>query len=77
MEYMMENGIRHYRQVNDFSVRDFAAKNKVPILASVPCLIEHIGDKSTGQSDPGKKYRADLFMESVEHLNEFDGDELE
>lgn len=68
IEYMMENGIRNFRQVNDFSVRDFAVKNKIPVYASVPCLIQHMGDETTGQSDPNVRFKADMFLESVEHL---------
>lgn len=68
IEYMMENSIRNFRNVNDFSVRDFASQNEIPIYATVPCLIQHVGDETTGQSDPNIQYRADLFFDSVEHL---------
>lgn len=67
-DYLTAHCLEKYENVNDFGTGDFVKANKIPAMATVPCLIEHMGKHTTGQTDPGRFPQADLFFPSVQHL---------
>jgi hypothetical protein len=65
-ESLIEGCIKRFVQPVDITLGDFAKRNGIPILVSVPSLVQHIGDNTTGQSS--WFHQAECFLESVEEL---------
>jgi hypothetical protein len=61
---LLKNCIRKFVQPNDITIGQFAALHGIPIIATAPSLVQHIGGKTTGQSE--WFHQAECFMESVE-----------
>lgn len=63
-EYLLANNVREYKQPIDILVGEYAWSHHIPVVATTPSLVEHIGTATTGQSH--YFHRAGFFMESVE-----------
>ena len=50
--YLKENGVDKYRLPYDYVLREYMQKSGVSIFATIPCLVQHIGEVSTGLGLP-------------------------
>jgi len=62
-EALLEGCIRRFVAPVDLTIGRRASERNVVKLASVPCLVQHMGDKTTGQSE--WFHQADYFVDSV------------
>jgi hypothetical protein len=46
--YLKEHGVDAYTEPHDFLLGDYSQEERIPIFAAIPCLVEHIGEVSTG-----------------------------
>lgn len=64
---LLEGCIRKFVEPVDITLGEFAKKQGIAILVSVPSLVQHIGNITTGQSD--WFHQAECFLESVEDIS--------
>lgn len=62
-ECLLENCIRKFVEPIDITLGRFAAKHDVAVIATAPSLVQHVGEKTTGQSE--WFHQAECFLESV------------
>lgn len=67
-QHMYATCVETFQNLSDIVTGEFAFNRRIPILATVPCLVQHMGAITTGQSPPGMFFKANLFLDSVEHL---------
>lgn len=65
-EYLYERGVETWTQPYDWLLRDYAIAGDVPLLATMPSLVQHAGAVTTGQSD--HFHTAGWFEEDIGHL---------
>jgi hypothetical protein len=46
--YLKEHGVDAFSAPYDFLLSDYSQSEQIPIFAAIPCLVEHIGEISTG-----------------------------
>ncbi len=62
LNYLKVNGVDNFRIPYDHLLKEFAEEIKVPIFAASPCLVQHIGEISTGLGTFHKTDHFDLEM---------------
>jgi hypothetical protein len=63
-EFVLENNVHIFRNPIDMLIGEYAWGRNIPLVATTPSLVQHIGEATTGQST--YFHRAGFFMESVE-----------
>jgi hypothetical protein len=66
-EYLYERGVKRWTLPYDLLLQHFTAEAGVPLFATVPSLVQHIGVVSTGQSD--HFHTTTCFVEDVSRLD--------
>jgi hypothetical protein len=63
--YLFAHGVDHWERPQDLNLAQFALEMEIPMYATVPSLIQHIGRKTTGQ---GSFHQAPSFVPDVSAL---------
>lgn len=59
-KYLHANGVDHYRRPYDLLLREYLGACRIQLFATVPCLVQHVGEISTGL---GVFHQASCFQE--------------
>ena len=61
-EFIRSNGVDCYRVPYDLLLKEYLATEHIPLFATIPSLVEHIGTVSTGL---GVFHKAGQFREVI------------